>query len=161
MTKQELLDSMDHSRHDLLAAIAGMSDEEMLEPGAVGEWSVRDVLQHISLWEAELVKLLVHVQQRRRPSGDRFAAKIDIDALNARWHAETKDRPLEAVRADFSAVRQQTQRRLNEASEADLANARLVPWLKGRPLWQWVFEDTAEHEQEHAAEIRAWREARK
>jgi uncharacterized damage-inducible protein DinB len=151
---------MESSRRELLDAIAGLSDEELLEPGVVGEWSVRDVLQHISLWEAELVKLLVHVQQRRRPTGDRFAGKIDIDALNARWHAETKDRPLDSVQADFAAVRQQTQRRLNEVGEADLANAKLVPWLKGRPLWQWVFEDTAEHDHEHAAQIRAWREAR-
>ncbi len=161
MNRSELVSAMDTSRAELLDAIVGLSDEQMLEPGVVGDWSVRDVLQHISLWEAELVKLLVHVQQRRRPTGDRFAGKIDIDTLNARWHAETKDRPLDSVQADFAAVRQQTQRRLNDVGEADLANAKLVPWLKGRPLWQWVFEDTAEHDQEHAAQIRAWREARK
>ena len=159
MNKQELLSAMESSRRELLDAIAGLTDEAMLEPDVVGAWSVRDVLQHISLWEAELVKLLVHVQQRRRPSGERWSGKLDIDALNARWHAETRDRPLDRVRADFATVRQQTQRRLNELAEADLTETRAFPWLKGRPPWQHVFEDTAEHDREHAAQIRAWRKA--
>jgi uncharacterized damage-inducible protein DinB len=145
------------SRRELLGAIAGLSDEELLTPGVVGEWSVRDVLQHVSLWEAEAVKLLVHLQQRRKPTGDRWSGNLDLDSLNARWHAETKERPLAAVRADFDAVRQQTIRRLNDLSDADLANPRLLPWLKGRPAWQYVFEDTAEHEQEHAEQINEWR----
>jgi hypothetical protein len=157
MNKQELLSAMETSRREILASIAGLSDEQMLTPGAVGEWSVRDVLQHISLWEAETVKLLAHVKQGRRPTGERWAGRLDVDALNARWHAETKDRPLEAVRADFTAVRQQTQRRLNDVSDEELADAHLFPWLKGRPLWKYVFEDTAEHDAEHAAQIRAWR----
>jgi uncharacterized damage-inducible protein DinB len=157
MNKQQLLAEMESARAEILEAMAGLSDEEMLEPDVVGAWSVRDVLQHISLWEAELVKLLVHVQQRRRPSGERWSGKLDIDALNARWHAETRDRPLDRVRADFAGVRQQTQRRLNELAEADLTETRAFPWLKGRPLWQYVFEDTIEHDREHAEQIRAWR----
>jgi len=160
MNKHELLTGMESSRAEIVEAMAGLSDEAMLEPNVVGAWSVRDVLQHISLWEAELVKLLVHVQQRRRPAGERWSGKLDIDALNARWHAETLDRPLDRVRADFAAVRQQTQRRLNELAEADLTETRAFPWLKGRALWQYVFEDTIEHDREHAEQIRAWREAR-
>jgi uncharacterized damage-inducible protein DinB len=158
MTKQELLDAMESSRRELLAAIAGLSDGQLLTPGVVGEWSVRDVLQHISLWEAEAVKLLMHVQQRRKPTGDRWSGKLDLDSLNARWHAETKDRPLAAVRADFEAVRQQTIRRLNDFNDTELADRKLAPWMKGRALWQYVYEDTAEHEQEHTDQIRAWRE---
>jgi len=157
MNKQQLLAEMESARAEIVEAMAGLSDEAMLEPDIVGAWSVRDVLQHISLWEAELVKLLVHVQQRRRPVGERWSGKLDIDALNARWHAETRDRPLDRVRADFAGVRQQTQRRLNELAEADLTETRAFPWLKGRPLWQYVLEDSAEHDREHAEQIRAWR----
>lgn len=161
MNKHQLHVEMESARAELLEAITSLTDEEMLEPSVVGAWSVRDVLQHISLWEAELVKLLVHVQQHRRPAGERFSGKLDIDALNARWHTETRDRPLDRVRADFAAVRQQAQRRLNELAEADLTETRAFPWLKGRPLWNYVFEDTAEHEREHAAQIRAWRRSRR
>jgi uncharacterized damage-inducible protein DinB len=160
MNKQELLSAMESARAEILEAMAGLSDEAMLEPNVVGAWSVRDVLQHISLWEAELVKLLVQTKQRRRPAGERWSGKLDMDALNARWHAETQDRPLDRVRTDFAAVRQQTQRRLNELAEADLTETRAFPWLKGRALWQYVLEDTIEHDREHADQIRAWRETR-
>jgi uncharacterized damage-inducible protein DinB len=151
---------MESARAELLEAIAGMSDEQLLEPGVVGPWSVRDVLQHISLWEAELVRLLAHVEQGRKPSGERWSANLDIDALNAKWHAETAGRPLDRVQDDFHAVRRQTLRRLETMSDNDLERVRPQAWLRKRPLWQWIAEETFEHDREHSAEIRAWRRAR-
>jgi uncharacterized damage-inducible protein DinB len=160
MTKQELLSAMASARAELLEAIAGLSDEQLLEPGVAGPWSVRDVLQHISLWEAELVRLLAHVEQGRKPIGERWSGNLDLDALNAKWHAETADRPLDRVQDDFHAVRRQTLRRLETLSDGDLERVRPQAWLRKRPLWQWIAEETFEHDAEHAAEIRAWRRAR-
>jgi hypothetical protein len=160
MNRRQVLAEMETARGELLKAIEGLGPEGMLAPGAVGDWSVRDVLQHISLWEAELVKLLVHLPKGRIPPGERYAGKVDIDKLNAKWHAETKDRPLEHVLADFHAVRKQTVRRLETLTDADLDIAKTLPWLRGRPLWEWVADDTWEHDREHAEQIRAWREAR-
>ncbi|HET7009920.1 MAG TPA: DinB family protein [Anaerolineales bacterium] len=157
MNKRELLAELEASRGELLAAIEGLSPEEMLEPGAVGAWSVRDVLQHVSMWEAELVKLLSHVEQGRKPSGERWSGSIDLDTLNAKWHAETKDRPLEDVLADFQAVRRQMLRRMEALSDDDVTKVKPLKWLRGRPLWQWISEDTSEHDREHAGQIASWR----
>jgi uncharacterized damage-inducible protein DinB len=159
MKKHELLAAMESARAELLEAIAGLSDEQLLEPGVVGNWSVRDVLQHISLWEAELVRLLAHVEQGRKPSGERWSGNVDIDALNAKWHAETAGRLLDRVQDDFHAVRRQTLRRLETLSDGDLERVRPQAWLRKRPLWQWIAEETFEHDAEHAAEILAWRRA--
>ncbi len=125
----------------------------------MGDWSVRDVLQHISLWEAELVRLLLHIQRGRRPSGERFSGPIDVEALNARWHEETRHRPLDSVLDDFHGVRRQTLRWLDDLSDDDLTRVRPEKWLGGRPLWRWIAEETYEHDQEHAGQIRAWRTA--
>ena len=151
---------MEAARGELQKVIDGLSDEELLAPGVVGGWSVRDVLQHISLWEAELVKLLVHLPQGRKPPGERYSGEVDIDKLNAKWHAETRDRPLEHVLTDFQAVRKQTVRRVEALADADLEVVKPHSWLRGRPVWVWIADETWEHDREHAEQIRAWREAR-
>lgn len=157
MTKAEILSALDASRAALLDAIDGLSPEQMLAPNAVGEWSVRDILQHLSVWEAELVRLLVHVDQRRKPIGPSFVPNPDFDTINARWHAETKDRPLDRVLQDFHGVRRQTRRWVDEMAEEDLLRVRPEPWLHGQPLARWIAEYSYEHEQEHGAAIRQWR----
>jgi hypothetical protein len=159
VTKQELRASLEESRAALLDAIDGLTPEQLLQPRAVGEWSVRDILQHLSLWEAELVRLLMHVDQGRRAVGQSFVPNPDFDSLNARWHAETKDRPLDRVLEDFHGVRRQTRRWIDEFSDEDLERLRRESWLHNQSLARWIAEYSYEHEQEHTQAIRAWRKA--
>src|SRR3972149_11888795 len=124
MTKQEIRANLEASRSALLDAIDGLTAAQLQLPKAVGEWSLRDILQHLSLWEAELVRLLVHVDQGRRAVGQSLVANPDFDSINARWHAETKDRPLDRVLEDFHGVRRQTLRWVDELADEDLARIR-------------------------------------
>lgn len=159
MTKQELRSALEASRAALLDAIEGLTPEQLLQPQAVGEWSVRDILQHLSLWEAELVRLMVHIDQGRKAVGQSFVPNPDFDSLNARWHAETKDRPLERVLEDFHGVRRQTLRWVDEFSEDDLTRIRREAWLHNQALARWVADYSFEHEAEHTAHIRTFRQS--
>jgi uncharacterized protein (TIGR03083 family) len=159
MTKQEILASLEASRAALLDAIDGLTPDELLAPKAVGEWSVRDVLQHISLWEAELIRLMLHLERGRKPVGDGFVPNPDFDSINARWHEQTKERPLERVLEDLHAVRRQTLRWVSELSDDDLTRVRPEAWLHRQPLSGWIAEYSHEHEAEHTQAIRAWRAA--
>ena len=73
MNKEEILAELRATREKLLDAIDGLTPEELLSPKAVGEWSARDILQHLSLWEAELIRLFVHLERGRKPAGEGFA----------------------------------------------------------------------------------------
>jgi uncharacterized damage-inducible protein DinB len=157
MNRRQALDALRASRAALLEAIDGLTPERLLQPRAVGEWSVRDVLQHVSLWEAELVRLLAHVEQGRRPTGDALSRRPDFAKINARWQAETRDRPLESVLEDLHGVRRQTIRRIEDLSEGELTRVRPEAWLHGNPLWRWVAEYSFEHELEHTEQIRTFR----
>lgn len=158
MNQDELRTSLEESRADFLRAIEGLSSEEILEPGVVGEWSVRDVIQHLSIWEAEAIQLTVHVRRGLRPPSERF--KLAPDVLNAKWHAATRNRPLARVLNDFHGVRKQMLRQVAELADSDLTRPPTLPWMKGRPLGDWIAGDTFLHEREHTQEIRAWRAAR-
>jgi len=159
MEKKEIIEKLKNSRAAFLDAIDGLSDDAMLEPGVVGEWSVRDLLVHLTLWEAGLVTLLFHIKEGRKPPPDEKAAET-MDQKNARWHAENKDRPLDLARADFIAVRKQTLRRVRALTQAEFEKADKLAWLEGAPLSKWIASDTFDHEAEHIQQIRAWRARR-
>ncbi|MGE5123701.1 MAG: DinB family protein, partial [Acidobacteriaceae bacterium] len=50
-SKAELLKSTCLEREKLESKIAGLSPDELVFPGTMGEWSVKDILQHLVDWE--------------------------------------------------------------------------------------------------------------
>jgi hypothetical protein len=158
MTQDEILDALEDERENFLEAIDGLSEGQLEEPGVVGDWSVKEIMFHLTLWEAELVKLLWQAAQGSQPTTAHFS-KTPVDELNAAWSVQSKSRTLEQVIDDFAGVRKQTSRRLEAFKDNDLNDVKRYPWLKDHPLWVWIAEDSFKHEAEHIAQIRQWREA--
>ena len=155
MKKSELLAALKTEREKLLKLLDGLPDDAYLEPGVVGsEWSLKDVLSHITAWESELVTLLAFTRRGQRPKIE--IGSHDTDALNAKWHAAFKDRPLDRVLTDFHGVRGQTTHQVESLTEEQLAESKKYPWLNDTPLWKWIAEDSFEHDAEHAVDIQAW-----
>lgn len=160
MNQIEIITRLNAVQQELMDAIAGLSGETMLEPGVNGEWSVKDILAHLSAWEAELVRLLWQARQGKRPTTIHFSKDRDIDKTNLTWYNERKERPLEFVLEDLQAVRKQTIRRLAEFTDKELTDPLAFKWLRGYPLWEWIASDTFGHVPEHISQIKAWRQKR-
>jgi hypothetical protein len=154
--QDDILDALEDEREKLVEALEGLSESDLTAPNVVGEWSIRQVLIHLSFWEAELVKLLWQARQGDRPTTAQLGLK-SVDQYNAEWQEIAKDRSLEQVLSDFAAVRRQTARRVEPFNDAELSDPRAFPWLGGRPLAEWIAESSYAHDAEHAAEILAWR----
>jgi len=58
MTKQQLLDRLENAWADLQASFAGLSEAQMTQPGVTGDWSVKDILAHVTTWEEEALRML-------------------------------------------------------------------------------------------------------
>jgi hypothetical protein len=156
MNKKELLALLEDSHERVVEAIQGLSPEEMVEPGAMDDWSVKDILAHLTRWEAEVIKLLWQARQGMRPTS-LLNQSHSVDEVNARWREEDQARPLERILEDIHGVRNQTIRRLEFFTDKDLDDPARYPWLGGQPLWEWVASDTFEHDYEHLEQLRAWR----
>ncbi len=156
MKKDELSAAIQGSRIQMLKAIEGMDEKAMLAPGACGEWSVRDLLAHMARWEGELVRMLFQLKQGQTPTYPSLG-EPNVDKINARFYSESLGRPLDLILADFQSVRKQTLRRINDFSENELNDPNAYPALKGRALIEYIAGDTYEHEAEHSAQIREWR----
>lgn len=140
----EAIERMDTSWRAFLATLDGIPEDRLEEPGAVGEWSVKDVLGHIAFWDAQAIEAL-----RRRLAGEPDR-DVDWQAMNDAAAAERAGRPLSAAWDELHQTHQRLQRAVENAVKHDpTMDATVCGCLK---------EDAYEHYDEHATEIRAWRQ---
>lgn len=145
-THEALLDELDASREQLLVAIEPLPDEALEEKGAVGGWSIVDILVNQTAWEAELVTALMRIKQSKRPD-KLLAALKDPAAYDEGRYEENQDRDLDQVFADYQNVRVQLEEWLEDFSERELTNPGRYRWFGGRSLGEVVASVTFEREQ--------------
>ena len=157
MQRDELIEALAAARARLDAAIEGLTAAELTQPGLVGEWSIKDLLAHVTAWDVDLLTNLGKVRRGQKPGRTAWDS-AGIEAQNAAWHTELKDRPLEPVLADYDGVHQQLLRLAEQLTDAELTAP--AAWLQGRPIPQYFVEHVVNHEGEHGAELEAWRKSR-
>lgn len=154
--RRRAIERMARSRAATLRLVATLPQELANQPGAVGAWSVKDVLVHLAAWEAEGARRLALIARGR---GDRirfYDTRAEVDRFNAR-----------AVRAGRRWSLRQVLGRLARARDRLLATLRRVPVraLADRrhelPVVVWLREFAWAHETAHRREIRAWWRARR
>ena len=147
-TRDKLLQTIEARWAELRESIDGLSDEGMRAPGVVGDWSVKDILAHITSWEMEALKHLPEIaagkpQQRYK---DVYGG---LDAFNALTFEENRERSLDEVRSRLHETHQQLLDYLDSVPE-ELLHSR--ERFRARLRW-----DTYSHYPLHAAHISAWR----
>jgi hypothetical protein len=55
-SKAELIEFTLNERQKLEAKVAGLTPAELSFPGSMGEWSVKDILQHLVDWEQRWIR---------------------------------------------------------------------------------------------------------
>ncbi len=157
MGKAELVAAYENARQTFLDAIDGLEDDDYLAVGAVGIWSIKDVLAHLTAWESELITALVHVENKKK--GAPNIIKIDeIDEWNAERYHESASRGLQVIWDDFMGIPKHLIQAINALDDNTLDDNRKFPWMEGEPLSYVVYENAIWHEQEHADNIIHWRE---
>ena len=152
LTRDQVRESLARERGKLLAALEGLSEEEMACSGAVGQWSVRDVLAHILAWEEEAVTRLELLAAERPQDIAWIGDEEELEAWNTRAHQRYAGLALPEVMRRLADV----QGRILAGLES-LSQERLTTDAGPVPVRQWLPECTYAHEQEHCADILAWR----
>ena len=133
----------EHARLDAL--LAGIPDEQFIQPGAFGEWSVKDMLAHITFWEQRLIAYLNGARESLiQPGEDEQAG---IDRINAGLLVANRDRPLADVRESFASSYQQTLALVESLGDDALAQEQLFGLIAG---------DTFGHYREHIKMLEDW-----
>ena len=152
MNKEEILDQLDSTREQMLIQLEPLSDEALVKPGVLGEWSVADILAHLTAWESELVTAMLQIDKGKKP-GRWLAANADVEAYNAGRYAENQGRDLDRIFADWHNVRLKLEEWLDSFSEKELSDPKRYRWAKNVSLGKIIMETSFEHEAEHLPEI--------
>ena len=160
MNKADLLEALENGREEFLELIDDLDEEIIIHKTNQDGKTVKDILSHLTRWEAELVKLLWQLRQGLQPTTAHFSGE-SVDAINARWYQEDHTRPLDRILIDFHGVRNQTIRRVETFSEDQLQDNKRYSWLKGQALWEWIAADSFEHEREHFNQVQQIRASSK
>jgi hypothetical protein len=154
-TKAELLQFVQDGRHQFKAILNEIPQERMEEKGVETNWSVKDILAHITAWETKMTQVLGAMQTSDErpdwPVGDE-----GVDALNATFYEANKNKPLAQVLTEFEASYPRALAATEAMSETDLFNPDRFAWRKGRPLWWMVAGNTFGHYWDHIPNIEAW-----
>ncbi len=161
-TKSELLDQLNQSWTKLEQALARMSDEQMtIRSDQVG-WTIKDHLDHLSVWEEGIVALLER-KPRSAAMGleEATSQNSSEDEENAEIREHTRSRTLSETRAALRASRQHLVRALDTLNDADL----LRPYSfyqpndpradSGSPVIGWIVGNSSGHYLEHLPWIQA------
>ena len=154
VSKDKLLAELRAGRERLEATLARVGEGQMTAPGAVGDWSVKDLLAHLIFWEQAPVRALqaeARGEPGRLPSDDE-----NVDELNARAVAERRERPPAEVLAEFERSYHELLDVVEPLSDADLNEPDRYAWTEGKPLWRIIAGESYRHYREHDEEIRAW-----
>jgi hypothetical protein len=155
MKKEELVSKLEKSRTNFLDIVNKIPEDYLEKPGVIGSWSVKDILVHLTRWEAEIIKLIWQVRRGIHPTTAHFD-QFSVDETNERWYQESRNRSLKIVMSDFMGVRNQTIRQVVELSQEELTDPNRFNWANGKPLWEWITDDSMDHESEHGDQIKSW-----
>jgi uncharacterized protein (TIGR03083 family) len=133
--------------------LAQLSVEQINQPGAVGAWSVKDVLAHLANWQRYAAALITAAMRGDTPD---LVGDDATERSNASVVAQYYQRPLSGVIAEWQAAREDLLDQLDLLSDDDLSDPERFAWSAGRSLLEHISGSSYDHEQEHIEQIRAW-----
>ena len=148
MDKQLLLKQLEKAWAVIKESYDGLSDSQLTESGVMENWSVKDILAHVTTWEEEALKYLPLIITGGRPP--RYTRYGGIDAFNAQMTEQKRGLALSDV-----------------LRQLDETHRRLIDYIRSVPEEHFTREtrfrhrlrlETYSHYVLHARAIREWRE---
>jgi hypothetical protein len=148
MKKHQLIQKLEKGWMALKESYAGLSEAQLLEPGVMGEWSVKDILAHVTTWEEEALSYLPLILSGGRPP--RYRQFGGIDAFNAKMAEQKRDLALPEVLRQLEATHRRLLDYLHSVPEEH--------FTQETPFRHRLRLDTSSHYPLHARAIHEWRE---
>jgi hypothetical protein len=108
MQKTELLNALQEQYQQWQALLDQIGPERMEQPGVNGDWSMKDMVAHLTGWNRWLaIRLEAALLKEPKPLPPWPAQLDDEDEINAWIYDENRRRPLSDVLEDMQQAHQQ------------------------------------------------------
>ncbi len=167
MTRTAFVSTLNSDYQAWESLLDQVPEQQMTAPGAAGEWSVKDLIAHITVYERWTVEWLEPALRGEQPDWDYPAGEetATLEERNARFYEQNRNRPLDAIRAEAAEVHARlaslVEQIPDDAIAADIRE--FAPevgayYREGTSVWQAIDGNAAEHYREHTADVRSWLE---
>src|SRR5205809_1661617 len=101
-SKAALLELIERERGLWDDLVAEIGEDRMLQPGATGDWSFKDVVAHLHGWRIVTLARLAAARDHSEPAASPWPADLDendegdVDKINDWIYHANRDRPLDA-----------------------------------------------------------------
>jgi len=144
--KTGLLETTYSEREKLEKKIHGLTPEEMIYPGSMGEWSVKDILQHLVDWEQRWISWYASGKRGEEVHTPEPGYNWrEMGKLNESYRLRYKYRPLDEVMADFHTSYQQILKIVEKIPEEEMLTPGVYTWTGRFPLIAWIAGNKCEH----------------
>lgn len=152
VNKAELLTRMDKAHAEWQSLLGEIEQDRLTEPGVTGEWSVKDLVAHLSSWQQRVLDRM-DTDTTGKPVD---LAGLELEEINTVLYDRNRDRPLDDVLSEAEETYSRFVERVRDMSEAQLFEAGHFSFTKEHAVYEWIAGDTFEHYDEHSATIREW-----
>lgn len=145
-TKEQMIADIERERSALEEFLFTLTPDEMTRPGALGSWSVKDVMAHLVEWEQMFLgwhKAGLRGQMPEKPApGFKWN---QLAQLNQQIYEKHCGRSLPEVQKQFRASFRQMMKTLAGLSEDDLFQQGRFAWTEKHALIAFVLPNTSSH----------------
>ena len=154
-TKQQLLEQTERHYASLQDLLAPLTPEQLIAPGVVGDWSVKDVLAHLFAWQQMCLGWYRAGQQGETPVTpfEKYNWR-QTPELNQEIYETHRDWALDRVRADFEASHAETLAAIQAMTDAELFEKGFYAWTRTSTLGSYLTSATSSHYEWAYKEIR-------
>ncbi len=145
--KGAALQQIEEQWQQLLDSVNALPQEDLPQPGAVGHWSIRDMIGHVATWDRELVKVV----DRYISSGEKINYGDDeaVDKYNEAEVLRQQGLTLNQLWDEVHQCHRQLVEFLHNLSEE--------PFDPATYSGEWMATDSWSHYQEHRQDIERWK----
>lgn len=142
------------SRTKLDEVVKSIDPMFMTAPGVCGDWSVKDILAHITWHEQEMFNVAL---KRALVGSDLW--NVSLELRNKTIYEENRDRGLKDVLDDFKVVFESMMDAMETLTDEDLLDAsHFAEMPPNWKPWEVIASNTYEHYDDHLAGLAAWQE---
>ena len=156
-SKAQLLNDLKDEQAQWEALLGDIGEEHMTQPGVAGDWSIKDIVAHLTGWRSRSVGRFQAVLRHEPLPPTPWPPHLQTDdEINAWIYTSNRDRSLSDVLQESRAVFLQLVDTLDAFPEAELLDSKRFEWMGDEP-WNGAAFFGHFHD-EHDPDMRAWLE---
>jgi hypothetical protein len=155
MNKAQLIADLHAEYAEFEALLNEIGADRLTQPIAPGQWSVKDIVAHITGWRRRTVLRVRASGRGEAPPAAPWPAYLGTDDdINVWLHAESVDKPLSKILAESRQVFDDLVAAVESVPEEYLLDPNRFPWMEGQSLTaSGLF---GHFHDEHEADLRRW-----